>query len=174
MGEVRQPGPPRGRRAPRIRLRWPAPGDGTARILAAAGAAWSALFAAAHFYWASGGRAGVPGTAAPIGDRPLFLAYDLAAGVVFTAAAGAGIILARTRDDRPPPAWLVTAVTWGSVLSLLYGAGGLIKDMTTLAAGHAPGTGIVYDLWFATAGMLFLTAARGLRPQRRRRPDERL
>ncbi len=57
----------------------------------------------------------------------------------------------------------MTATIWGSALSLLYGAGGLIKDVITLATGHALGTGIVYDLWFAAAGILFFTAARGLR-----------
>lgn len=75
---------------------------------------WSVGFALVHAVWALGWRAGVPADQPPIADRPVFLAYDVVAGLPdawFTVAGAAGLVLwrsARRTVDRD----VVTSRPW--------------------------------------------------------------
>ncbi|MGH3435352.1 MAG: hypothetical protein ACRDRN_02680 [Sciscionella sp.] len=99
-------------------------------------------------------------TAAPIGQRPGFLAYDLVAGVVFSAAAAIGVLLAY-RPTRARP-WLVTLTAWGALLGLLRGLVGVVQDALDVTSGRPLTTGAAYDVWFLIAGLIFLTVANSL------------
>lgn len=71
------------------------------RVWCVAVVTWSVIFAAPHFSWALGGRAGL-GAQAAAADAALqqgwFAAYNLAAG--FLAVLGAGMALASPGDGR--------------------------------------------------------------------------
>lgn len=133
--------------------------------LALAGAMWSVLFAAAHFYWAGGGRLGTADNLGAISDRPLFLAYDLAAGLGLLCAAAVATVLARGLRGGRLRSHLLSATLCGAVVALVRGVGGLAQDAITVAMGRGPGVGVIYDLWFAVAGVVFLVSAQGLRRQ---------
>jgi Protein of unknown function (DUF3995) len=130
--------------------------------LAQAGAIWCLVFAVTHFYWAGGGRLGTNNVAA-ISNRPLFLAYDLAAGFVFLAAAAVATVLTRRLIDARLRSRLLTATIWGAVVALVRGVGGITQDVVTASMGHGVGIGVSYDIWFAVAGVVFLVAGLGLR-----------
>jgi len=133
--------------------------------LALAGATGAVLFAAAHFYWAGGGRLGTADNLGAISDRPLFLAYDLAAGLGFLCAAAVATVLATGLLGGRLRSHLLSATLCGAVLALVRGAGGLAQDAITVAMGRGLGVGVMYDFWFAVAGVVFLVSARGLRRQ---------
>src|SRR3989337_1089891 len=86
-------------------------------VLATSLGMWSAGFACVHMAWALGWEAGLPADAAPIGERPWFLAYDLLAGFLMYAAAVACVVFARGRDT----ALLRRVTVVCSVLALLRG-----------------------------------------------------
>ena len=119
---------------------------------AVVGGTWPLLFAAAHYYWAAGGRLGVPGIARVVTSRPWFLAYDLAAGLGFTVAAAAWVYVAwrkiarlvgRSRRTWPLPnqapiAGFVVAlalVTW--VVRIRYPVGKWVPLLFVLPAEPA-------------------------------------
>jgi len=133
--------------------------------LALAGAIWSALFALAHFYWASGGRLGTTDNLVPISHRPLFLAYDLAAGLVLLSAAAVATVLTSGLLKARLWSGLLTVTVWGAVIALVRGASGLAQDTIAAALGRGTDVGVIYDIWFAVAGAVFIFAARGLRRQ---------
>jgi hypothetical protein len=133
------------------------------RALAGFGSGWALLFATAHFYWAAGGRVGVGAAAGPIGNRPWFLAYDLAAAVVFVTGCVIGVVLASGAGSARMRGRLLVLTFWAAVLGLVRGAVGLVQDGITAALGHPLDIGVLYDAWFAVAGIVFLIATRGLR-----------
>lgn len=51
----------------------------------------------------------------------------------------------------------------GAVLALLRWFGGLVQDTLATVSGRPPGPGMLYDVWFVIAGIVFYVAARGLR-----------
>ena len=114
---------------------------------------WSFGFACVHVAWAVGWRGGVPADAAPISDRPWFLAYDLTAGLLMYGAAGVALLLAVGGTSSA----LVRLTVVGSVVALLRGVPALGID---LASGELTGVGFGADVWFTVAGLLGLALAR--------------
>jgi hypothetical protein len=123
------------------------------------GAVAAVLFAAVHVYWAFGGRVGVPDDAAPISSRPWFLAYDIAAAMVFLIAGWMGWCLANRRDW--PWSWeaLRRICFWGGVLAFLRGGLSLGASIVMGELDWAS----VFDVIFIVGGVLFLLGARGVR-----------
>jgi hypothetical protein len=133
----------------------------TTRRLGLLLAVWSAGFACVHVAWALGWRGGVPASAAPIGERPAFLAYDVLAAVLMYAAAGVALTIGRLG----PAAVRVTQVA--AVLALLRGVPALVLDAATR---DVSAVGLVADTWFAVAGVAGLMLARAAAPGRSRAP----
>lgn len=73
-------------------------GDGLAVLSwAVAVSPWSLMFAAPHFYWASGGRSGLGAEARAADEalaQPWFFFYNLLTGVLALATAVAAVVLA--------------------------------------------------------------------------------
>ena len=128
----------------------------TTRRLGVLVSAWSFGFACVHLAWAVGWRAGVPADAAPISQRPVFLVYDLLAGVLMYAAAVVALRLATGRVS----AVLVRVTVAGSVIALARGVPALAWD---LATGHLGGVAAAADVWFTLAGVGGLALVRSLR-----------
>jgi len=131
-------------------------------VLSAFLAVWSAGFACVHVAWALGWEAGVPADAAPIADRPWFLAYDLLAGFLMYAAAAVCVVFALGRDTP----LLRRATVVCSVLSLARGVPALGLDVTT---GNLTGVGFGADVWFTVAGLAGLALVLVSRPASPRR-----
>lgn len=123
-------------------------------------AGWSFAFACVHVAWAFGWRTGVPADAAPIADRPWFLAYDVAAAVLMYAAAAVAVLLVGRPLTERVHGWLLIATLAGSVLALVRGIPALAWDV---AGGAFSGVGFAADVWFVVAGVLGLTLWRGVR-----------
>lgn len=123
---------------------------------------WSLVFAAPHFYWALGGRAGL-GAQAAAADVALqqswFAIYNLAAGGLGVLGAVVGVVVATRWGGRRVHRWLLVAATVASVVLLLRGALGL----TLLGAGVLSGTFdgqtpvvlLAIEPWFALGGLAF-------------------
>lgn len=69
--------------------------------MAYAACAWGLLFAALHFYWALGGRAGL-GDAPDITERTWFLVYDVVAGILSLVAAAVAMALVQPWGGMVP------------------------------------------------------------------------
>ncbi|MDE9364805.1 hypothetical protein PZ938_04245 [Luteipulveratus sp. YIM 133132] len=114
---------------------------------------WSGGFAVVHLAWAAGWRWGVPSDAAPIADRPFFLAYDMVAGLLMLASAAVCIPFwrghARTLWRR--------ATLVGAVLALLRGVPALVFDVTSGTYGVVS---FGADVWFTVAGVAGLALLR--------------
>lgn len=126
------------------------------RILIRLGIGWTVAFALAHVYWAGGGRVGVPADSAPIAQRPAFLAYDIASALVLFAAAGIAARLLST-----PTPWLRRITYIGALVALARGGVGVGQDALALSAGGGVSIGMLYDVWFTVAGVLFLLSVAG-------------
>jgi hypothetical protein len=120
----------------------------TDRVLATVLATWSAAFAVVHAAWALGWRGGVPAGTPDIADRPVFLTYDVVAGLLMVAAAVVVGLLVRR-----PTRLLLRLTAVGSVLALLRGVPALAID---LAGGDLSGVGVLADTWFSLSGVLGL------------------
>ncbi|MHA3701279.1 hypothetical protein ACXR2U_03780 [Jatrophihabitans sp. YIM 134969] len=135
-----------------------------ARRVAAAGGLWAWAFAAVHGYWAAGGRVGVPDGVADIARRPAFLAYDLAACVVFALAGVVGFLLSTPTGGGRRRLFLVHLALVGGVAGLLRGGLGLLQDVTdAMSGGDVAPVGALADGWFVIAGAVFVVAAWQLR-----------
>lgn len=117
-------------------------------------ACWCVWFAILHFAWALGWRWGVPIGQAPIVERPFFLAYDLAAGVVILAAAViAGWV--SLEEDALRRRGLARLIFVGSLVAGLRGTLGLLGDADIILSGsQVPMVSALADLWFLVAGTL--------------------
>lgn len=109
-------------------------------------ALWSASFACVHVAWALGWEAGVPADAAPIAERPWFLAYDLLAGLLVYAAAGVCVLFALGKETSRLRRTTVVC----SVLALGRGLPALALDLATTTFS---GVGFGADVWFTVAGL---------------------
>jgi hypothetical protein len=118
---------------------------------------WSFAFACVHVAWALGWTAGVPADAAPISERPWFLAYDLLAGLLMYAAAAVCAVFAIGRE--PPGLRRATVIC--SALALARGVPALVLDVGT---GNMTGVGFGADVWFTVAGVAGLALVRVSRP----------
>ncbi|MDI9896309.1 MULTISPECIES: hypothetical protein [Nocardiaceae] len=130
----------------------------------------SAVFAAVHVAWAAGWRGGVPAEIAPIGERPVFLAYDLVATAIIAIGAG---LFAWFGTGIESTVWhrrVTFAMLVGSCLALARGVPASMLDVVTLAQGGQVQTvGIIADLWFGvvgTGGFVIARSARRLRSTR--------
>jgi hypothetical protein len=113
---------------------------------------------------------GVPADAAPISERPWFLAYDLLAGLLMYAAA---VVCAMFAVERETPR-LRRATVICSFLALGRGIPALVFDVST---GNLTGAGFGADVWFTVAGVAGLALVRVSRPaspRRRSAPGRRL
>ena len=108
-------------------------------------AAWSFGFACTHMAWAVGWRGGVPADAPPISERPVFLAYDVIAGLLMYVAAGVAVVLSTYRAPR----WLRVTTAAAAGLALLRGVPALVFDIATR---DFTAVGFFADIWFVTAG----------------------
>lgn len=120
-------------------------------------AALSLGFASIHAAWALGWRGGVPVGVPPIAERPVFLAYDVTAGLLMLGAAGVAVALTRGGLSRRGRSLLVRLTTIGSVLALMRGVPALAIDVVS---GDRAGIGPWVDLWFVVVGVLGLCLAR--------------
>ena len=124
-------------------------------------ALWSFGFACVHVAWALGWRGGVPGSAAPISERPVFLTYDLVSGCLMFAASGVAVLLTREGLSERLRSGLLRATLVGSLLALLRGLPALLWDVWD---GAPLGLGLFADVWFVVAGatgLLLWNAVRG-------------
>lgn len=133
---------------------------------AGVGPYWALGFAALHLYWAGGGRLGVPTGTSAIADRRWFLAYDLIAAAVFLIAAVIGRLLLAERLSWPRRRLLRTLTLIGAVAALIRAWVGLAQDAVLILLLHRVEVGMVYDLWFLVAGLVFLPVAREVRADR--------
>jgi uncharacterized membrane protein YeaQ/YmgE (transglycosylase-associated protein family) len=123
---------------------------------------WSLVFAAPHFYWALGGRAGL-GAQAAAADAALqqgwFATYNLAAGCLGILGAVVAAVLAMTWGGRRVHRWLLVAATVACVVLLLRGALGLTLLGASVLAGtfdeQAPVVLLVIEPWFVLGGLAF-------------------
>ena len=125
----------------------------TTRRLGIALSAWSAAFACVHLAWALGWRGGVPDDVAPIGERPVFWAYDVVAGVLMLLAAGVAAALACGGLPHRSRRLLLTLTLVGALLALARGLPTLVWDLGSV---DLTGLGPAVDAWFTVAGLLGL------------------
>lgn len=136
-------------------------GGMTSRIIGGFLAVWSFGFACVHVAWALGWRAGVPADAAPISERPVFLAYDVLAGVLMFVAAAVCLLLARGGLPRRARRLLEVATVVGAGLALARGVPALVWDVATGEVGAH--LGFAVDGWFTVAGVAGLALVRASR-----------
>jgi hypothetical protein len=131
---------------------------------------WSLVFAAPHFYWAAGGRAGL-GAQVGAADVALaqgwFAAYNLAAGCLGILGALLALALDRgwagPRLHRP---LLVAAAVAGAVL-LARGVLGVtllvIDELGGAPGGRPPAVLLAIEPWFVLGGLAYAGLAWSLR-----------
>lgn len=123
---------------------------------------WSLVFAAPHFYWAMGGRAGL-GAQAAAADAALqqgwFAVYNLAAGCLGILGAVVGAVLATMWGGRRVHRWLLVAATIPCVVLFLRGALGLTLLGASVLSGtfdeQAPLVLLAIEPWFVLGGLAF-------------------
>ncbi|MER7558782.1 hypothetical protein ABTZ46_17680 [Nocardioides sp. NPDC126508] len=109
-------------------------------------AAWSFAFACVHFAWALGWEGWLPADVGPIFDRPWFLAYDLAAGLLMVTAAPVAVAIGHGKAPR----LLRRTTLVAAVLALLRGVPALVFDVATT---EYTGVSFGADVWFVVAGI---------------------
>ena len=123
---------------------------------------WSLVFAAPHFYWAFGGRAGL-GSQAAAADAALqqawFAAYNLAAACLGVTGAVLALALASSRGGPRVRRWLTGAATAAAVVLLLRGLLGLtllaVSMMQDTLDPQTPTILLVIEPWFVLGGLLY-------------------
>ncbi len=124
----------------------------------------SAVFAVVHVAWAVGWRGGVPAEIAPIGERPVFLTYDLVAAAIIALGAGLFAWFGTGIDSTVWQRRVTSAMLIGSCFALARGVPALMLDVVTLARGDQVHTvGIIADLWFGVVGTGGFVIARSAR-----------
>ena len=122
---------------------------------------WSLVFAAPHFYWALGGRAGL-GAQAAAADAALqqawFAAYNLVAGGLGLLGAVAAALIAFGIGARLHRYLLIASVV-ACVLLLSRGALGLgllgAAMLDGQSSGQTPVILLAIEPWFVLGGMAF-------------------
>ncbi len=127
-------------------------------------AAWGAIFAAVHFYWAAGGTTASTGAAGGAADGWV-AAYIAFIAVIGTAGGMVGLAIARDGAPRVPRRTLLLLTRTGATL-LLIGVG--IAAMRAVAGTdegwtESPAATATITLYFLAGGVLFALAARALR-----------
>lgn len=124
--------------------------------------AWSLVFAAPHFYWAWGGRAGL-GAQAAAADAALeqswFAAYNMAAGCLGVAGALVAIVLAATLGGDQMRRLLLMASAVASAVLFLRGALGLTLLGVSLLDGapdqQTSAVLLAIEPYFLLGGLVF-------------------
>lgn len=125
-------------------------------------ALWSLVFAGLHFYWASGGRAGL-GAQAVAADAALqrswFAAYNLAAGCLGLLGAVMALVLARHGGGHRVRRWLSRAAAAASVILLVRGFPGSTLIAVSLLKGtfdpRTPAVLLAIEPWFVLGGLAY-------------------
>ncbi|MHB1629308.1 MAG: DUF3995 domain-containing protein [Bacilli bacterium] len=143
----------------------------TARIAPAyAACAWAVVFAAASFYWASGGTWGVQTVGVDtLAQNPWFIIIVWITGALKAFAGLLALALVRPWG-RIMPLWIPLTATWGAgVLFFLYGAANLaVRGLMALGILKTPDAMysaagywhlLFWDPWWLIGGILFITAA---------------
>lgn len=123
---------------------------------------WSLLFAAPHFYWAWGGRAGL-GAQAAAADAALqqnwFAAYNLAARCMGVAGALVAFVLATRWGGSQVRRLLLMASAVASAVLLLRGALGLTLLGISVLDGapdeQTPAVLLAIEPYFVLGGLAF-------------------
>ena len=118
---------------------------------------WSLVFAAPHFYWALGGRAGLGAQAAAANaalEQSWFAIYNLAAGCLGILGALVGAVLATTWGGRRVRLRLLVVATIACVVLLLRGALGLTLLLAGTVDDQAPVL-VAIEPWFVLGGLAF-------------------
>ena len=123
---------------------------------------WSLVFAAPHFYWALGGRAGL-GAEAAAADAALrqgwFAVYNLAAGCAGLLGAVAGVVIATGVGGPRLRHWLLVAAGIAGVGLLLRGGLGLtllgVGMLSGTSDGQVPLVLLAIEPWFVLGGLAF-------------------
>jgi hypothetical protein len=119
-------------------------------------AAWAAVFAIVHFYWAAGGEIGMNGDPADTAGAQIYIAVIALLGLV-----GAALAYAATRPSRTRTL-LVRAGGAALLLGVALGSGRWLADWSLNGDGAS---GVVTTAYFLLGGLLF--SALGWRqPQR--------
>lgn len=134
---------------------------------------WSLVFAAPHFYWALGGRAGL-GEQATAADAALqegwFVTYNLVAGGLGVLGAVVALVLAMGWGSQRVRRWLLVAALAGCIVLLVRGAVGLtllvVSQLDSAPDEETPAILIAIEPWFVLGGLAFLGMVLA---QRRRR-----
>lgn len=149
------------RAAPGLSLRGPA--------WAWLAAAWMAIFAVVHAYWAVGGGLLLPaGLRVP--DRFALFVVDLVAIPMCAAGAVLAASFVTTAGERIPRRWRLAGGWAAAALSLVHSAPA-IAVVVARAVGLSSGAWsselkfsyLVYEPWWFLGGLLFLAATEGLR-----------
>ena len=141
---------------------------------------WSLIFAAPHFYWALGGRAGL-GAQAAAADAALqqtwFAAYNLAAGCLAIAGAVVAAVLMLGRGSRRIRRSLLIATAAASAVLLVRGFLGLTLLAVSLLQGtldaQMPLVLVAIEPWFLVGGLTYGGLTLSQRPSRARRRRDR-
>lgn len=124
--------------------------------------AWSLVFAAPHFYWALGGRAGL-GPQAAAADVALqqtwFAVYNLAAGGLGIVGAIVALALAMDWGGHGVRRWLLIAAVAACAILLLRGALGLtllgVSLLDRTFDEQAPAVLLAIEPWFVLGGVAY-------------------
>jgi hypothetical protein len=123
---------------------------------------WSLVFAVPHFYWASGGRAGL-GAAAAAADAALaqtwFAAYNGVAGCLGLGGAVLALVLGSGRGGLRMRRWLICAAGAAAVVLLLRGFLGLTLLAVSVLRGtfdaQTPMILVAIEPWFVLGGLAY-------------------
>ncbi len=124
--------------------------------------AWSVIFAAPHFYWALGGRAGL-GAQTAAADAALqqgwFAAYNLTAGCLGVLGAAMALVLANRWGGQRMHRWLMIASVAACAGLLLRGILGLTLLGVSLLRGtldqETPALLLAIEPWFVLGGLAY-------------------
>lgn len=123
---------------------------------------WSLVFAAPHFYWASGGRAEL-GAQAAAADAALqqtwFAAYNLVAGCLGVLGAVMALALATNRFGCALRRWLVLAAAAACAILVVRGLLGVtllgVAQLHGTLDPHTPTVLLAIEPWFVLGGLVY-------------------
>lgn len=123
---------------------------------------WSLIFAAPHFYWAVGGRAGL-GAQAAAADAALqqtwFAVYNVTAGCLAIVGVSVAVTLAKGWGGQRLRRWLLIAATAAAVTLLLRGVLGVALLAVSLLRGmfddDTPAILLAIEPWFLVGGLVY-------------------
>jgi Protein of unknown function (DUF3995) len=131
-------------------------------LWAAAVSTWSVVFAAPHFYWALGGRAGLAGQAAAADvalQQSWFAAYNLVAGCLAILGAMVAAVLTLGWGGRRVRRCLLIATAAASVVLLVRGLLGVTLLGVSLVGGtfdeQTPTILLAIEPWFLLGGLAY-------------------